>query len=177
MAKKEVVNYLESLEKKCSVANDFRTGTAMFAGLSAGMVAIAGVMGVTADLSTTIGMNNLAGEVREMGSYIEARNKLINDLSSGKIDYATYTASMNALESNEGILNHAKTHGNKDQQNFAESIVSTEEMADTLLGKGVPRMSAVMLAPGAVAYTVSEAIKRKYDRLLREAKAKDVEGM
>ena len=149
----------------------------MFAGISAGMVAIAGVMGGAAELSTTIGMNNVAAEVREMGSYMEERNSIIDSFTAGQITKAEYDARLKALDSKESILSHAKASGDERVVTLAQSIEETDEMGDTLLKLGVPRMSAVMLAPGAAAWTVSEMLKRKYDRKLRELKAQENEGM
>ena len=171
------MSYLETLEKKRNVANDFRTGTAMFAGISAGMVAVAGVMGGAAAVSTDIGLNHLTSEVREMGSYMEERNKLIDAFSIGQISEAEYKDGLSKLDSMESVVAYGKTSTETRVVALADSVESTDEMAETLIKKGVPRMSAVMLAPGAVAYTVSEAIKRKYDRLLREAKAQENEGL
>ena len=177
MAKKEVIDYIEKVEKQKHIASEVNLGAAMFAGISAGMVAIAGVMGGAAELSTTIGMNNIAGEVREMGSYMEERNSIIDSFTTGQITKAEYDARLKALDSKESILSHAKTSGDEKMVTLAKSIEETDEMGDTLLKLGVPRMSAVMLAPGAAAWTVSEMLKRKYDRKLRELKANENEGM
>ena len=177
MAKKEAISYMEQLEKNRNVANEVNLGTAMFAGISAGMVAIAGIMGGAAEISTTIGMNHLTAEVREMGSYMDERNALMDKFTQGQISKAEFDAGIKALDSRESMLSHAKASGNERVATLAESIESTDEMGDTLLKLGVPRMSAVMLAPGAAAWTVSEMIKRKYDRKLRELKAQENEGM
>ena len=177
MAKKEVIDYIEKVEKQKHIASEVNLGAAMFAGISAGMVAIAGVMGGAAELSTTIGMNNIAGEVREMGSYMEERNSIIDSFTTGQITKAEYDARLKALDSKESILSHAKTSGDEKMVTLAQSIEESDEMGDTLLKLGVPRMSAVMLAPGAAAWTVSEMLKRKYDRKLRELKANENEGM
>ena len=177
MAKKEVIDYIEKVEKQKHIASEVNLGAAMFAGISAGMVAIAGVMGGAAELSTTIGMNNIAGEVREMGSYMEERNSIIDSFTTGQITKAEYDARLKALDSKESILSHAKTSGDEKMVTLAQSIEESDEMGDTLLKLGVPRMSAVMLALGAAAWTVSEMLKRKYDRKLRELKANENEGM
>ena len=181
MANKEVVNYIESVEKKRNVANEVNLGTAIFAGISAGMVATAAIMGGAAAVSTQMGVDFLTRDVKADVAFdkgvTEKRFALTDDLQAGKITIEEYNAAIDQLYSKGAVMSYAKESGTDHMKTLAASIESTDEMADTLIKKGVPRMSAVMLAPGAVAYTVSEMIRRKYDRKLKELKAQENEGM
>ena len=181
MAKKEAISYMEQLEKSRNIANDVNLGTAIFAGISAGMVATAAIMGGAAAVSTQMGVDFLTRDVKSDVAFdkgvTEKKFALTDDLQAGKITLEEYNAAMDQLYSRDAIMSYAKESGTEHMKSLAASIESTDEMADTLIKKGVPRMSAVMLAPGAVAYTVSEMIRRKYDRKLRELKEKENEGM
>ena len=181
MANKEVESYLENVEKKRERADGAELAAKLFTGITAGVTLFAGLMGVTGEVSADIGYKHLYNDVVIHGTYDAAaqakKNDLYNQLASGTISLEAYNAGVENLYSRDAVIDYAKNSDDKRIVNLAKSYESTKDMGDTVTREGIPTMLAFTGA-GAAAWTVTDAIRRKYDGILRAYKEEhESEGM
>ena len=181
MANKDVQSYIENVERNRERADGAELAAKIFTGITVGVTAFAGLMGATGEISAEIGYNHLKNDVSIHGEFDAEtqakRNALIDALTANTISMEEYNAGMSNLYSRETIVDFAKRSGDKRLENLAKSYESTKDMGDTVTQEGIPTMLAFAGA-GAAAWTVTDAIRRKYDRILREYKAQhENEGM
>ena len=181
MANKDVQTYLEDVEKKRNNADTAEMAAKLFTGITAGVTLFAGLMGATGEVSAEIGYKHLRNDVVISSSFNEEvstkRNALIDALSTNSITMEEYNAGMKDLYSRDAIVDFAKRSGDDRLESLAKSYVLTKDMGDTVTKEGIPTMLA-FTAAGAAGWTVTDAIRRKYDRIIREYKAEhENEGM
>ena len=181
MAKKEVQDYLAKVEKSRERADGAELAAKLFTGITAGVTMFAGLMGAAGEVSAEIGYNFLKEDVVINSNFdaevVSKRNALVDQLTAGTISMEDYNAGMDNLYSRDAVVDFAKRSGDERLENLASSYESTKDMGDTVTREGIPTMLAFTGA-GAAAWTVSEIIKRKYDRKIREYKTQqENEGM
>ncbi len=181
MANKKVQTYLEEVESKRNSADTAELAAKVFTGITAGVTLFAGLMGATGEVSAEIGYKHLYNDVVINGSFdaeaFAKRNELIDSFTSGAISQEEYDAGIANLYSREAVVDYAKNSQDKRISNLAKSYESTKDMGDIVTKEGIPTMLAFTTA-GAAAWTVTDAIRRKYDRILREYKKEhENEGM
>ena len=181
MANKDVQTYLEDVEKKRNNTDTAEMAAKLFTGITAGVTLFAGLMGATGEVSAEIGYKHLHNDVVISSSFNEEvatkRNALIDALSTNSITMEEYNAGVANLESRDAVLDYAARSGDTRLENLAKSYVSTKDMGDTVTKEGIPTMLA-FTAAGAASWAVTDAIRRKYDRVLRAYKEEhENEGM
>ena len=181
MANKDVQTYLEDVEKKRERADGAELAAKIMAGMTAGMTLFTGLMGVTGEVSAEIGYKHLHNDVVINGEFDAEtqakRNALVDALASNSISMEEYNAGIDNLYSRETVLDFAKRSGDDRLENLASSYESTKQMGDTVTKEGLPTMLA-FVGTSAAAWFTTDAIRRKYDRILRAYKAEhENEGM
>ncbi|MBE5738912.1 MAG: hypothetical protein E7354_04220 [Clostridiales bacterium] len=172
MAKKEVCDYLKKLEKKSDRIDRFQEASTIVAGIAGAGAVISLICGGAAGAMTCLTENIYAPEVIESGDFelsiMERRNSLIDALASGEISYEEFKSGYENLYSPAEAMQYASTADDPSMQAMAKSYYKTKDFGETTLKKAFPLMAGLSVA-GTGAYWVTETIKSRYDRKIREA--------
>lgn len=174
MAKKEVKSYLENLEKKKEISKNFCMGTALFTGISVTGALVAGMMGGSAYLTEKL----TADDIKDMivstdgfeGSIADKKAEIQNDFINGQLSEEDYHSQIDSLYSMSHAIQYAKVSGDDTLEGIVANYEKTQDMKTTVIKEGIPTMCAFAGA-GLVGLSISEVIRRRYERKIAEYKA------
>ena len=157
-------------QKKFNAADAAIDAGLIVFGMTAGMAAIATLIGGTAAVVADTTMAYTAQGIYEndafQASIREREQQLTDNWLSGKIDYNEYKAGLNKLYSVEEVISYSKTAEDKKLTGIVESYIESKDLQKTMFTKAVPTFATPAVAGLATALVAGKARKKYQDEVV-----------